>query len=196
VENVVIKVPQYPVRVRVEIDEGILCQPIVDQAYLRLSNHEYIDMKESTWEEAEYTLLHEHNIFCDSLKRAENDEHFDELLDNDYYETIIEICCGCDFGVAAATQALNAAGCFTFFSCNGHKHGQGYPFILFHVRLGILPTLIEAANESHTGLVNGGEGCAEIFSDSMDGLMRFAASLLTRRNQFERLPVNDRQLSS
>jgi hypothetical protein len=84
---------------------------------------------------------------------------------------------------------LNAAGCYTVYSCSGHNHALGYPYISFCVRPGSLLILIEIAKEAEIGLINGADGYAEIFSDRMNGLLDFAGKLIARKTYFKSLPL-------
>jgi hypothetical protein len=105
-----------------------------------------------------------------------------------------------DLGTAAATLALNAAGCPTIMACNGHQ--TGYPYIAFWGRSQHVPLLAEAATTAGVGLINGLNGCLEILSDRPDGLTSIAAAVRDRSARFAVLrralpktnPVAKRQL--
>lgn len=90
-----------------------------------------------------------------------------------------------DLGTAAATLALNAAGCPTISSCNGsHGHRYDYPTVAFFAPEAKLTLLRQAAEAARVGLLTDDEGWVEVFSDVPDGLLRFAAEMRTRSSAF------------
>lgn len=83
-----------------------------------------------------------------------------------------------DLAVAGAVLALNAAGYPTFYSCNGHQHG--YPDIAFWTRRTQVTLLEDAARAAGVGLINGVNGCVEVFADQRNGLIRFGIEMAAR----------------
>lgn len=188
-----IEMPRYEVRVRIDLNERSLAWPEQGHDLLGESlNPTFSDLSTSTWEETETALAGELHLLNGCVRDAESVEHLDQLLkhylDGDEEEDLSDD--ALEFGVGAPTFALNAAGCFTILSCNGHGagHGVGYPYVLFCVRPGAVPLLIAAAGEANVGLINGRDGCCEVFSDRMDGLLAFAAALVKRAPDFRHLP--------
>lgn len=77
---------------------------------------------------------------------------------------------------AGAVAALNWFGCPTFWSCNGHEHGQSIPNVAFWAWRRQVNALIACASDVGVGLIESDDGL-EVFSSSRAGLHNFGVTI-------------------
>jgi hypothetical protein len=187
--------PRFGVEVRVQIDTGDLGWPGFGvDSYARSNCRTYENLTRARWRDVDAAVAIEDRLIGQCVDLASNGEEFADMFKDaestfgelgdfdhdDFFEYAF-----LDLGVASATLALNAAGCPTLTSCNGHY--TGYPWIGFLCRPDKLPLVHEAANLAQVGLINADDGTVEAFSDRPDGLLAFAKELRRRSAQFRRI---------
>ncbi len=143
-----------------------------------------MDLRKATWQDAIEATQLEQGLFVELEGQLLAGRTFEEALslaEDDFLQEDIE---GLDFGISAAVLTLNAMGFPTIYSCSGH--GTSYPFVSFWCRKVQVPLFIDVATSAKIGLINGNDGCVEVFSDDFRGLLRFALTIQPRRNEFQR----------
>lgn len=150
-------------------------------------NLHFVDLAETTWEEAREALDAERELLAEAAERAEPGGTLVELDGDDLDEIAVAELGPMDLGTSAATLALNAAGCRTVSSCAGHS--DGHPYISFWTRSAWVPALVKAAETARVGLGNGNLGTAEVFTqpDDVIGLVRLAEELVKSAADFAAL---------
>jgi hypothetical protein len=117
----------------------------------------------------------EQELLASCLTQTGDKDEFDELWERasnafelpyelEDFPGCFEAAYGLDFGTAAATLALNAAGCPTIMSCNGH--GRSEPYVGFWLPVAKLALLEEAAAAAGVGLGNSINGAVAVYSDA------------------------------
>jgi len=172
--------PRYDVEVKVDVTAERMGWPAGGAIRHGLDNNRlFEDLSHATWADVAHSLETEADLLERCLRDAANPDEFEDLLSqalDDEWDSL-ETCL--DFGTVSAALALNAAGCRSFTSCSGHHHGCGYPQVVFWARPEQLALLLQAAHAANVGLLAGDSGgWLELYSDSMDGLMRFARAML------------------
>jgi len=189
--------PKFDVEVRIAVAVRDMRWPREGPAeYGESANRGYVDLTSVAWEEVDDILSVEASVI-DSCMRAANEAEefraifreaeaeFGERADREESDEEFLGAAFLDLGTAAATLALNAAGCPSIMACNGHQ--TGYPYIAFWARREHVSLLREAAEAAHVGLINGMSGGLEVYSDVADGLVRFAGELIGGRNRLAAL---------
>jgi hypothetical protein len=145
----------------------------------------------ATWDEAAAALEVERDLVQAADAAAATPAQFDDFLDGDLEDWQLIALEGLEAGVAAATLALNAAGCVTTTSCRGHPGkyaapGHDFPRVRFMAdpeRAAIIRT---AAQDSRCAF--GVEPpVVEVFARSVAEMLAFAEAILATRREFERL---------
>ena len=160
-----------------QVDTSVLLWP--DEAELEdygsAGNRLYQDMRAISWETAatlldlEEALLSEHGWDPYAARQHLSDEDIDNTL------------WGLDFGVASTVFALSSAGCAPTDSCSGGSgHTQPCPVVKFFSPSSLVPDLLAAASEARCGIVNDDDGSLLVYSATVDDLIRFARTLLSR----------------
>lgn len=153
-----------------------------------VENHEYEQMWEVTIEDAIDTIAREAEL----LKRIEAipDTHQAEGL-AEIEDEVRDDCdplIGLDFGVAGMVDALTAIGCVTISSCNGgvmgDEHAESFPWIIFHAPETLADLLLQAAEETDTGLINTHTGMLEVYADDIWKFNKMAGHLITLYREF------------
>ncbi len=109
------------------------------------------------------------------------EEELWERLDacqDEFLEEYADFDTGLDLMVITATLALNAAGCPTRMSCNGH--GRQLAYVDFWIRSPNVARVCGAANRSGIGLCNCDSGGLIAETDEPMGFLRFARELRTK----------------
>ena len=150
------------------------------------SNRLYMDLRRLTWSEARRVYEVEGD-FIERIVGAMNPEDEYEEIENDDSDQIF----GLDTGVASTVVALSSAGCIPFASCNagtfGGSHNEQYPLVAFYMRAEMKNILLEAAEESGTGLENSHNGSVVVYADDIRKMRTFAASLSRRSSAFRKV---------
>lgn len=153
------------------------------------NNRNYMNLRGARWRDVDRLIDVEEQLMTPCLTEATDQESFNQLwararegfdLPDELEDapTIAESAYALDFGTAAATLALNAAGCPTIISCNGH--GRWEPYVGFWLPIAKLALLQEAAAAAGIGLGNSINGAVAAYSATPDGLLRFAKELRRR----------------
>jgi hypothetical protein len=152
---------------------------------------------DATWEEADELILWEAEAIARLAEQARDDQHYDDLAceaeeeDSWVADPNEGFVAAPDIGLRAACLALCAGGCVTAASCRGHPQPGAwstYPTILLHAdrrRARLLETLARAAR---CGLASVDSGL-ELWAPSVEEVLRFAKLLLSRRQEFDDLPL-------
>jgi len=154
----------------------------------RAVNRDFVDLRRRvSWKDVpeilEEEAEHLHHWFCDGYAATTDwiSSHPPETWVTGNY-------CDLDLGTAGAVATLNAAGCPTCWSCNGHDHGApgGHPHVGFWARAAHLPLLRECAKAACVGLIESGRGSLLLFSDRADGLHSFAREMFRNASAWSR----------
>jgi hypothetical protein len=145
-------------------------------------NRQYQDVT-ATWVEVDKVLATEGSLI-EELSARHPASPLVDLFDVIDKEAYTRLGWPFDFGVCAATLALNAAGCPTATSCAGHF--EGYPIVVFWTRPRWTGLLVDAAIAARVGIGNAHEGTVEIFTQPEDvlGFVRFARELRKHADEF------------
>lgn len=163
------------VEIRIDVDQKLLAWPSGGPlAYGHEMNLQFKDLKRPSWRRVRRVLDEERELCASVTDQLLNGEDFYEAFCEAEFE-FSEAVTNLDLAVAGAVLALNASGYATFYSCNGHQHG--YPDIALWTRRTQLPLLIESARAAEVGLINGANGCIEVFADRRNGLIGFGDEL-------------------
>jgi len=149
-------------------------------------NREYEDFTGRSWSDAQTVLDTERGliskieaIYWDLDEEAREAE----LLEAEMYLDAL------DLGVAATVNALSAAKCIPFSSCNagafGGMHHERYPLVAFHAVRSTVKLIMSAAEQADVGIY-GGEFLV-VYTDEIRKLSLFAQSLIDRAPQFDAL---------
>lgn len=188
--------PRFDVEITVGVDLEQVIWPASAVQYGYDNNRSYINFRNARWRDVDQLIATEQRLLARCLTDAEDAEDFELLWERageafeppdeqDDFPDLAESAYSLDFGTAAATLALNAAGCPTIMACSGHQ--TGYPYIAFWLPVVKLPLLEEAAREAGIGLGNAINGAVEVYSDAPDGLLRFAMAMRRRSAGFRQL---------
>jgi hypothetical protein len=114
--------PRYDVDVRIEVNPEKLEWPRSDvRALGRRRNLTFHSLLSIEWDYASEVADAEHKLLAE-CRTAEDHDSFEDLYvaitDSD---DAMHISGGLDFGVVGACLCLNAAGCYTFYSCSGNR---------------------------------------------------------------------------
>jgi hypothetical protein len=180
--------PRLYVDLRIEVDlERLRLPPGATSAFDGMFNGEYRSVWRSSWTKAAALA---------KIEKALIDEYIADASDaDDFYDRFreAELAFGeedfLDLGVAAAVRALNAAGCGTFTSCNGHQNAC--PTIVLATTVEEVQLLKQAARAAEIGLVNHVDGALEAFADWPGRLIRFAEEIGPLKKTFT--PIKSRQ---
>ncbi|MBX3468648.1 MAG: hypothetical protein KF878_17375 [Planctomycetes bacterium] len=186
---------RYDIPIRIEVNRGELGGiPAGLGSMMRATmiNLEFVDLGRVTWAEARETLESEGAIIDGAIRDARDARHLVELLnkgDDEAYDEDFEGSLGTmlDLGTRAATFALNAADCPTFYSCQGHGGPDAFPNIAFYAAEAQLELLQASARAAGIGLINNNDGALEVFSDRFDGFLCFARELHAREAEFDKV---------
>lgn len=194
-------VRHYQIDVRVDARPKLLGWPAQGLAsYGRCSNHQFQSMHGARWRHVDTLLKMETALLQRCADNAIDEDTFDRIFAQAEEEFGLHSFDGgeaefvegtfLDLGVAAATLALNVAGCPTVSSCNGGRgHDYDYATIALFARKPSLPLLHEAATSAGVGLLTGAEGWVEVFGDMPDALVRFAKEVRSRSAEFGRMKM-------
>jgi hypothetical protein len=186
-------VPRFDVDITVGVNLDGVIWPANAVQYGYDNNRSYMNLRRARWRDVDQMIAVEQKLTRPCLTDARDKEEFDELwkrasegfelpYELEEFPDAFEAAFALDLGTAAATLALNAAGCPTIMACSGHQ--TGYPYIAFWLPTAKLALLEEAAREGRIGLGNAIEGAVEVFSDAPDGLLRFAVEMRRRSAAF------------
>jgi hypothetical protein len=181
--------PKFDVDVRIHVSESKVHWPAEGVAsYGQSVNRDYTDLRSATWKQVGNTLKVEEALVSECTSASSDGALWKDcfrVAESDFADDDSGLPTFLDLGTAAATIALNAAGCSTIMSCNGHQ--TGYPYIAFWGRKKHVVLIQEAAEAAGVGFVNGLNGALEVFSDAPDGLIRLAGELHKRSASFRAL---------
>jgi hypothetical protein len=172
--------PRFDVDIRIDVDVARLHLPSsARSAFDGMFNSEYRSLWRSSWMRAAFLAKVEKELIDQCIADACDADDFHGRFRETELEFDEDFL---DLGVAAAVRTLNAAGCATFTSCNGHQHG--FPTILLTATAEQADLLSQAADSAETGLVNHVDGALEAFADWPGGLVRFAEELERLKKTF------------
>ena len=171
------------VAVRIELDPQRVAGHADCAAYGFDLNRQFVDLRGTNWTEARETLVDEQEVIRFVRQDVANGYRFAECFERAECEFRLQS--ELDLGVAAAVLMLNASGCPTLYSCNGHQ--TGYPYVVFWAHHEYLALLIAVARSSRVGIINGVDGCLEVFAGSRDGLLLFAEEISERSREFREI---------
>lgn len=147
-----------------------------------LENHDYFDIRGIEIEEAievidaEAKLLARIEVIPAEKQEDELNQIEDELYDD--FDCLVSF----DLGVGGLVTALSAVGCVPISSCNGgglgDHHRIPHPWVIFHASETSLTFLLEAAEQTDTGLINNTDGMLQAFSDDSRKFNRMARYLV------------------
>jgi hypothetical protein len=175
-----------------EIDFALLRWP--DEGTVQAgfnSNRLYEHLSGITWKAVDQ-LIHEESQLTSRLRQAVADgEDPTDWLEHERDRDDDSLAGGLlDHGVIAATYALNAAGCPTLTSCNGH--GGSDHHVVCWVRPNRVGLLIEAAQVAGVGVAVTAEGAVFLYGHRAEAMIRFAAELRARSGRLRQMrrPAN------
>jgi hypothetical protein len=159
--------------------------PAPGESGYEILNIEHVDYDPMSWEEAVEALDYEEEILVKLRDRG-----LDEIeeLSDDLYDDRYGYLKGLDLGVSGAVQALYAAGCVPYASCNGgcfgDFHQEHYPLIVFFADPVRIDILLEAAKHASVGLTNHIYGMLCVYSGDIERMVAFGRELVNRRQDF------------
>lgn len=152
-------------------------------------NREYFDVRGFSWKEAQRVFALETELI-DRIEKAEDANATYDDIENEMYDDPDGLG-GLDIGVASTVVALSAARCVPASSCNGGAYGgnhyEAHPVVAFCARDQAVPLLLECAEATGVGLVSESNGYLVVYADDIRAMRGFAAKLIERSTDFNRL---------
>src|SRR6266542_3544997 len=189
------RIPHFEIEVAIRVDLSQVLWPSNPTQYGHDNNRNYINLRGARWRDVDRMIAVEGELLGPCLAEVRDDK-YDELWEQasnafelqyevEDFPDCFEAAYGLDFGTAAATLALNAAGCPTIMSCNGHGRSESY--VGFWLPTAELALLEQAAASARAGLGNSINGAVAVYSEMLDGLLRFAIAMRARSAAFRRI---------